>query len=698
MRRWLIPILLALLPSLAAAQGTATLIADSVVVTPDQRLIAEGNIEAFYDGTRLSARRIVYDRAGDSLIIEGPIFILDPSGALLTADRATLDPKLENGLLRGARLVLDQQLQLAATQIARVEGRYAQLQQVAATSCQVCGTRAPLWDIRASRVIHDQDAQQLYFDNAVLRVRGVPVFWLPYMRLPDPTLDRATGFLIPRLRTTDRLGSGIKFPYFVRLGDHRDITLTPYLSAKTTTLEAVYRQAFLNGDLQIRGALTDDVLEDGPRSFLFTEGRFDLGAAFQLDFSLQTVSDPAYLLDYGFGDLDRLESSVSLTRVRTDDLFQAQVTFFESLRDDEVDTALPPIVAGVRYDRRYGLGAAGTLDVELGADVAVRTNVDNSRDVARLGGGLRWHRDWTLDGGLLLETAAGLRSDAFQVSDDPAARDTGLRTVPFVQSTLRWPLIRRTAAGGSDLLEPVLALAWSDQFGGTPPPNEDSTRAELDQGNLFALSRFAGEDRVETGLRAAAGLSWTRRMASGTTSTLTFGRVFRAREAVDFTASSGLSGRRSDWLLAGQLTTADGLHIEARSLLDPDFDFTQGTARINWQTADVTLATSYVFQAADPQEARPDSVSEWRLDTAVQVNDAWKITFDGRYDIAAQRPARAGLGLEWRNECVTVDLSVSRRFTSSTTVDPSTDYGLSVSLNGFSAGRSGGGPATGCAN
>ena len=260
--------LLLCLPSLASAQGAATLVADTVSIVGQNQLVADGNIEVFYDGTRLSAAQIVFDRSTDRLIITGPIFIQTADGTLLTADQATLDPKLENGILRGARLVLDQQLQLAANQIDRAEGRYSQLYKVAVTSCQVCGTRAPLWQIRAKQVVHDEEAQQLYFTNMQFLIRGVPVFWLPKLRLPDPTLDRATGLLIPSLRTTDQLGTGLKLPYYIRIGDSRDLKLTPYLAAKTTTLEARYRQAFLNGDIVINAAASDDTLVSGARSYL----------------------------------------------------------------------------------------------------------------------------------------------------------------------------------------------------------------------------------------------------------------------------------------------------------------------------------------------------------------------------------------------------------------------------------------------
>ena len=189
MMRWLLALWLLLLPGIVAAQGTATLVADSVdIAASGTRLQASGNVQVFYDGTTLSARAITYDQSGDTLIIAGPIFIRTPDGTVLTAEQATLDPRLENGVLRSARLVLDQQLQLAANRIDRIDGRFSQLTRTAATSCTVCGTRPPLWEIRADRIVHDDVERQIYFDNASFLLCGTPVLWVPRMRLPDPTL------------------------------------------------------------------------------------------------------------------------------------------------------------------------------------------------------------------------------------------------------------------------------------------------------------------------------------------------------------------------------------------------------------------------------------------------------------------------------------------------------------------------------
>ena len=59
------------------------------------------------------------------------------------------------------------------------------------------------------------------------------------------------------------------------------------------------------------------------------------------------------------------------------------------------------------------------------------------------------------------------------------------------------------------------------------------------------------------------------------------------------------------------------------------------------------------------------------------------------------RMHRVAIGVEFRNECLRMDLSLSRRFTTSTSVSPTTDIGFSVDLLGF-GGSAKAGPARAC--
>ena len=60
----------------------------------------------------------------------------------------------------------------------------------------------------------------------------------------------------------------------------------------------------------------------------------------------------------------------------------------------------------------------------------------------------------------------------------------------------------------------------------------------------------------------------------------------------------------------------------------------------------------------------------------------WEVRGLWRYDLEGGDNLRAGAGVTYGNECAEFDLSVSRRYTSSDNVPPSTSIGFSVQLAG----------------
>ncbi|MFC2966546.1 LPS-assembly protein LptD [Acidimangrovimonas pyrenivorans] len=676
-----------------AAAPPATLVADSVKVGTDRNLIADGHVEVLYQGTRMTASRVVYDRTGDRLTIDGPIRITDANGTVLRADSAELSRDLRNGLLRSARMVLDQQLQLAARQITRVDGRYSELSRTVVSSCEVCaGHPRPLWEIRAARVVYDQQERQIYFSNATLRLGGVPVFYLPRLRMPDPTLKRATGFLTPKFRNTSLLGAGVRLPYFIAIGDHRDLTLTPYLSnSRTTTLGLRYRQAFVNGRITATGALgRDDILPGETRGYLFADGSFALRDGYTLSFNLETVSDAAYLLDYGLPSKDRLQSDIELSRTRRDQYISTRLLAFRSLRAGEDNATLPGPVAVYTQIRRFRpalIGGQAQLSFQ-GFGLARRatsdpTNTGKARDMTRASVKLDWRRNWVTRPGIVVSAIAQARGDIYAIAQDPNWADSIGRIAPAAALELRWPWVKAGRNGASQVIEPVIQLILAPKSV-SAAPNEDSTLVEFDEGNLWALNRFAGYDAIEQGPRANVGLRWTRQSADGWNLGVVAGRVFRAVDKAQFSTGSGLGGAKSNWLTAVQLKTPNGLSLIGRALFDNNFSVTKNEVRLGWAGDRLNFGTSYVWLVPDPTENRLTKTAEWALDADWNFRGNWTGSVAWRYDFEAERATSAGLNLNWRNECLSVDLSLSRRFTSSTSVSATTDFGLSVDLIGIS--------------
>ncbi len=698
--RLMIFLLLALIPLRALAQTTdaALLVADQLYITRDRTLVAAGNVEAFQNGVRLRAAEIRYDQDTGGLTIEGPITITEGEDTVILADAAELDADMRNGILRGARLVLNQQLQLAAAQIDRVDGRYNQLYKTAVTSCRVCddGT-PPLWQIRAKRVVYDSLEQQLYFDEAQFRIGRVPVFWLPRLRLPGPTVERSTGFLVPSVRTTSNLGIGLKIPYFVKLSEKRDVTLTPYLSSSTKTLELRYRQAYRSGRIEINGALTrDDLLADETRGYLFGRGLFALPRDFNLYFSIETVSDDGYLETYGYSDADRLRSELTISRARRDEYIRASFYNFKSLRDDEDNDTVPTLVLDGEYERRFFPQAlGGEIRTSLVAhshnrisDLAIDSDdaddIVDGRDVARLNAQVDWLRSFVMPGGLRTDTRLGFAFNTFNISQDDTSLTDPSEITPYGAISLRYPLSKTTLRGVNHVLEPVIQLSWT---GGSrlDIPNEESTLVEFDQGNLLSLSRFPRADRRERGGMAAIGLGWSRFDPSGWDAQLSVGQVFREDRDADFTTTSGLNGLSSDFLIAGQIGSGEGIILTGRSLFENDLTLSKGELRGDYGFRRGRIGGSYVWLEEDLQEDRASEVSEFTLDGSYKVNSFWTASANWRYDVSSDRAATAGLGLRYENECVTLDLRVKRSYATSTSVEPSTDFGFNVGLRGFSA-------------
>lgn len=680
-------------PAHAQQSGFATLLADQLYLDGPNRLIAQGNVEALFQGARLTASRIVYDRATGAMQITGPLVLTEGARVIVLADSAELRDGLRLGLIRSARVVLDEQLQIAANTVERRSERFTEMNDVIASACEICPERnTPLWEVRADRVVHDTQERQLYFEGARLRMFGLPVAYIPRLRVPDPSLKRATGFLSPQLSLDTDHGLGLRAPYFIVLSADKDLTLTPFLGAKgTTALDARYRQAFSNGFLELGGLVARDSIRKGEwRGMVYAKGDFVMPRGYRLGFNLIHPSDRTVLEDYD-REQPRLTSDITLERVQRDERIRFQALRFRSLRAVDVNATLPNSVGQGLYDRRFdmpGLGGVGRVRLEAEAYARRQPLAPDPKRVARFSADLGWRRDAVLPGGVLAAVGGNLGFDHFRIAPAASALSPSVsRLRPSLMAELRWPLMRASAGGATHVIEPVAQLVWStDKLHALP--NATSLMPELDEGNLFSYDRFAGGDAREAGLRANLGLSWTRYDPDGWSSTITLGRIVRERDLNQFSANSPLAGRNSDWLLAASVDTAAGLTLSSRTLFSDDFDLARSAIELDWTTDDFSVSTSYMRIQADPFENRADTASEWAFDGSRALNDYWTARVGWRYDIAQRRASRTSIGVDYQNECLRMAMQVVRSY-SATTNSNSTRFGLNLDILGIGGNPSG---------
>ena len=693
---------LGLAPQLAIANSDnpISLLADTINMDEVNGLLsATGNVQVFFGDTVLSASSIVYDSATGIVTAQGPLIITDATGIIILADFAEVSNDLQRGLVQGAKLLLADQMQLAATEYERTGGRFDTLNNVVASTCKICGARPiPVWQIRARQVIRDNELKQIHFRSATFEIFGLPVFYLPYIRIPDPSVRRATGFLSPIILSSEYFGDGIKLPYYLVLGENADATITPTLNfTGATVLDAEYRQRFENGGFDTFGAITlnGEAGEFG-RGFLTVDGSFEVFDEVTLDFGATTVSDNGFMRQYNYDDTDRFVSELKFSRYRNRSYFSLAAAVMSSLRDDEDNDTIPVVFPefsyrGYRTDPLLG----GKFGYEFNT-VGLARNV--GEDYLRIGVGLDYRVPIDLPLGLRASGFVNLDADIYRVWNSVDFPDTPLVSVhPSVGADIRWPL-SKTTPSARHIFEPVLQLLFTaDPTFNDLVPNEDSQQAEFDETNLFELNRFPGRDVTETGFRANIGATYTLYDNDGWALGLAGGLVVRSEPSDLFGEDTLLGGSRSDILGAVSFEFAPNFNVIGRFLFDDKFDFKRSETQFSTSFAKWDVGGTFVYLAADTLALASDERGEGTIDAQYRFANNWALDFDWKRDLLENRDVSAGIGLSYENECIEIGLSLSRNFTSSNNVVPSTDFNLKVELAGFGGTSSGDRPAAQCA-
>ncbi|WP_334193617.1 LPS-assembly protein LptD [Pararhodobacter sp.] len=685
------------LPALAQTQP-ATLMADQVFVDSAGRLVAQGAVEIWHGSIRLTAQRVSFDQRQDWLEIAGPITLSNGPDQVILADAAELAPSLRAGIITGARVVLEQQMQISAARIERGTNGVSQMDAVIASSCPVCASNpTPLWEIRAQRVRHDEANGRLEFERAQFRFAGVPVFYAPRLNLPAPGVTRAPGLLRPEISLDSDLGLSIGLPYFIPLGESQDLTLTPRASTNgMVSLGFRWRMARQNGGIELGGQLShDNLVTDELRGYGYVRALFALGNHWTLTADLLAASDRTYLETYNISDDSRLHGHATLERITRDQAARLRLLGFYSLRPTDVNDRLPNAVTEASLEQHHGIGG-GDLTVDLGARAFWRqSSLDGiaGRDVARAHLALGWRRSAILAGGIVATGALQGRIDHVRVPDDTTYPDPVNRRVLQGMVELRWPLARVSDGGVRHVVEPVVQVISAQRRGGALP-NDDHTMPELDAGNLFALTRYVGEDAPDDGSRVNAGLRWARHDPSGWTSETLVGRIWRRVPLGGFDPlhEQPLGDSSSDWLLAGRLSNSDGLSLTARLLLDPeDTALRRAETNLAWHWDRTRLSTTYLFLPASTFEDRAVDLAEWSVDLTRQFESGWATTLGWDYDFGQNIFAAARTGFTFSNECLSLDMTLARHFVTATNPSASTRFDLRIELLGI-GGRA---PSTG---
>lgn len=652
-----------------AAENTL-LQSDEISYDQDANIVtASGSVEIVRGDRVLLADKIVYDRTKDIATATGHVSLLDDTGTVFFFESLQVTGDLKQGLAEEVRVLLSDKSRLASRGFRRISTAVSELYQAVYTPCDSCKGTEPLWQIKAGEVRYDRDAQMVYYDNAWLEMKGVPVFYTPYLAHPDPTAGAKSGLLLPTLGASRNLGIFYKQPYYIAIASDQDATITPFLTANAgqgSTFE--YRRDFRAGQVRLDGSLMagDPELNEDVRGHFTGWSRFDLDENWRTGTDVNLASDQTYLRRYNFRAPSWLTSNAFAERFTQNSYFSANAYYFQRQRVDVTGSSVPVVAPLLEYNYLTEPDTIGSYwSFDANSLILFR---ETGTDTNRLSGRVAWNLPYTTPGGSIFTVRADVRADGYYVRDlvRPVHKDvftgTSGRAVPEASVEWRLPLVS-DQMGFHQVLEPIVMVAASPSGLNTDSiPNEDSLDLEFDDTNLFSIDRFAGFDRIETGPRINYGLRWSVFNETVGTVSAQAGQVYRFDPDPAFTPLSGLAGHFSDFVGHVDYTPSPLFSVDYRFRVDRD-NFAPRRSEFGASMGpDLARAyMSYVFVKADANTlVKEGSTEELFVMLSSRFSEHWSVVASHRQNLGRLGGTiRSEVGLTYEDECFLLGLTIA---------------------------------------
>jgi LPS-assembly protein len=677
-------------PGAPAEDLPAVLKADEVTYDQDLDIVtASGQVEITQGARVLRADAVSYNRRANLITASGNVTLLEPTGDVIFADYVEIKDDFRDGIVQNFRAVLADQSRLAAVSARRADGRLTAARKAVYSPCELCKTdptRAPVWQIKADKVAHDQETRSVTYNDARMELFGVPVMYTPYLSHPDGTVKRESGLLAPQFGTSSVLGGLLVVPYFQTLGPSADFTFEPiFLTKEAPVAAGEYRQRTRTGLFEVSASVTsayerDDSNNKLPgretRGHVKGGGRFDINDDARWGFDVARATDDTYLQRYKliqryrFLDQNTLTSNVFAEHFRGRDYGALNAYAFQGLRPTD-DPGLAPLVMPLgEYSASGERGEyGGRFTFDANAVSIYRSEGTRTQRMAVQGG---WDLPYVAPSGEIYTLSARILGEGYNVENignpndqaSPTEAGYSARALPQLSLGWRYPFVRHDEDIRT-IIEPVASVVVAPNLGDQSKfPNEDSQGVDLDTTNLFRLNRFAGIDRLEGGQRVNYGLNANfSRLSNGARLSTFIGQSYRLQEQSAFPSGSGLQDEQSNIVGKLAFTPHPWLSTTYNFQLDKDdFSAQRSLAGLGLGPSAMRLSMSYAFFDRGTQPGLTQDIEQ--ISTVLQTNltQYWRVQLrDVRSISEDEGQLLGGASLIYEDECILAGIDFSRR-------------------------------------
>lgn len=667
---------------------------------------AVGNVEIKYNNMRLVTDKLVYNQEKDTIVASGKTFLYTPDGAVINSTYVNLADSMSVGDMYNIKALLKDKSTVTAERFRRKDNQTKVLSYASYTACDICEGKSPLWQVNARKVQHNENTKNVNYNDAFVYIKGVPVFYTPFLTHPDPTVKRRSGFLQPTLGSSSFLKAYLQPRYFWAVDDQTNVLFAPIFSSdKGVILAGNYSHYFYNAYTAIDASYLNDNDKNWPenRGHIFANGIYDINNYWRMKYDWKYVSDYIYLKEMSlpYNDNAWLDSSIAFERFSGRDYVSVEAYYYKMLSYNlrrrninqyrSINNRKPTVVPLIDSEFFTDPSSIGSYFRNRFNTASIyHKNGTNSQRLTAINS---WELPYTSRFGEKYRFVTSLKSDIYYINKYSRYSNddlyTGTTTRFFPQAGLEWrlPFVRATKHT-RQIIEPVVVGVAAPNGGNKEDkiPNDDSEDAYFDDTNVLDLDRYAGYDRNDTGSRVSYGLRWS-----------SYGDIFGRTSA--FIAQSFEQNRNSYFMNALDSQKRDHtsdyvgrINAEPNKYLDLNYRFRLDKKTLDAKYSELKASVgpsflrfnaSYIFLEGNTHyNDRYSQRKELYTSVKAKLTQFWSVRVYNLQDMTpkSRGSLEHGGSVIYEDECFKVDTTVKKYNSSNPDLDNDYEFGITFFL------------------
>ena len=558
------------------------------------------------------------------------------------------------------------------------------------TSCKK-NDDCPPWTIQADKITYDKNKKQITYDNALVKVYDIPVFYFPRFFHPGPTVKRQSGFLVPYINNSNILGSSLQIPYFYAPSINRDFTFKPTIFDKDIFMfQSEFRQknkkSFLITDFNIvNGYKSKQSNEKNTLSHLFSEYKVNLDLEnfieSSLNISVQKVNNDTYLKVFDANientelkpeNFETLTSELDFNFENENFIFNSGFTAYENLskqNSDRYQYVLP------YYDFSKTLfdnnNFASFNFLSQGDNILKDTNSLRSRMINNLNiqsydyfskNGVKNNFNYYLKNTI----SAGKNNTEYDSSPH-------VKLMNIFELVSSFPLINKNEKY-IDYLNPKVSLRINPS---SMKSYKDENR-QINNDNIFNIDRLGLIDTLESGQNLTLGLDYKKEKIDDINKyfELKLGTVLRNKSNENIPSNSTLNKKHSNYFGKISNNFSDNMSINY------EFSVNDSLNQIQYNSLGATISKNNFVTTFNYIEENESIGSSNILEnkTTINFDEQNFITFRTRQNREIDLTEYYDLIYEYKNDCLVANIKYNKTYYKDRDLQPTEDFMLSIKL------------------